>query len=437
MSVDFTQSGSVALLAAINKTFHVTFNFDYVALSNPAVMTDGASNSTVTVTPGPSPVYTGSKTLEYDRFSLAAVLATKKKTRPVGATATVLSYLDAINANSQIKLEARDVVDGPVKAYGDYIDVTISANSYLYQPGEVFRFNGYEKPNLVGRVAAAAASLGYGFHHDCVKYNGELYSVGGFGGSAAYTTLQKFDGVSWVSVSTLPRGRYGHTSIVLGDDLYLVGGTTGSGSATVTIVDKYNFITGVWSTVADCPTIFLYGDGCAINGKIYIFGGYPAATVAGDTPSVFIQYVYDPANNTWTTFNTTGISPRLGAAICTYNGSIYLLGGRYANLAIKEFWKIDPVTGATVRLADPPAAVGCRRAFLNFNGTLVSIFGDASSNVVYSNCCAFDPVAGTWSTWLTDAANSRAYGSVGYLGDTVYYFSGIRSGTGVATSIKL
>lgn len=437
MSVDFTQPGSAALLAAINRTFHVTMNLDLVTLSNPAVMTDGASNSTVTVTPGPLPIYTGSKLLEYDRFSLADVMASKRKTRPAVNAATVVACLDAINANSLIKLEPRDVVDGPVKPFGEFIDVTVSATSYLYQPGEVFRFNGYEKPNLTGRVAATAPSLAYGFHHDCVKYDGELYSVGGYGGASAYTAFQKFNGTSWVSLPALPRGRYGHTSVVLGDELYVIGGTTGSGSATVTIVDKYNFTTGVWSTVADCPTVFLYGDGCAINGKIYIFGGYPSASVSGDSPAVFIQYVFDPANNTWAVFNTSGISPRLGPAVCTYNGSIYLLGGRYANIAIKEFWKINPVTGEAVRLADPPAAVGCRRAFLNLNGTLVSIFGDASSNVVYSSCCAFDPVAGTWSTWLTDTTNSRAYGSVGYLGDTVYYFCGIKNGTGLATSIKL
>lgn len=436
MSVDFTQPGSTALLAAINKTFHVSMNLDLVTLSDPAVMTGGSSNSTVTVTPGPLPVYTGSKTLEYDRFSLAAVMASKKKTRPVGATSTVLSYLNAINANSQIKLEARDVVDGPVKAYGDYIDVTISSTSYLYQPGEVFRFNGYEKPVLTGKVAAAAPSLAYSFHHDCFKYNGELYNVGGFGGSSAFANFQKFDGVSWVSLPALPRGRYGHTSIILGDELYLVGGSTGA-STPLTIVDKYNFTTGVWSTVADCPSVFLYGDGCAINGKVYIFGGYPAAGVTGDAPATFVQYVYNPANNTWAAFNTTGISPRLGPGVCTYNGSIYLLGGRYANASIKDFWKINPATGATVRLADPPAAVNCRRAFLNFNGTLVSVFGEVASNSAYSNCCAFDPEAGTWSTWVTDATNSRAFGGAGYLGDTVYYFCGIRNGTGLATSLKL
>ena len=436
MSVDFTQSDSVALLAAINKTFHVTFNLDYVTLSNPAVMVDGSSNSTVTVTPGPVPVYTGSKTLEYDRFSLATVLATKKKTRPVGATATVLSYLDAINANSQIKLEARDVVDGPVKAYGDYIDVKISANSYLYQPGEVFRFSGYEKPTLTGKVAATAPSLAYSFHHDCVRYNGEIYNVGGYGGSSAFTNFQKFDGVSWVSLPPMPRGRYGHTSIVLGDELYIVGGSTGA-STPVTIVDKYNFVTGVWSTVADCPSIFLYGDGCSINGKIYIFGGYPAASVAGDAPATFVQYVYDPANNTWTAFNTTGITPRLGPGVCTYNGSIYLIGGRYANVGIKEFWKINPVTGAAVRLADPPSAIIPRRAFLNFNGTLVSVFGETAAQATYANCCAFDPEAGTWSTWLTDAANSRAFGGCSFLGDTVYYFCGIKGTSGLSTSVKL
>lgn len=438
MSVNFTQSGITALLAAINKTFSKAFTLGTITVSNPAVLADDTSNSTVTLTPaaGPSPIYSGSKTLKYDRFSLAAVMEGKNKLRPVGLTTTVYSYLDTINTRSAIKLEQRDVVDGPVKPYGDYVDVKIAATSYLYIPGETFRFNGYEKPTLTGRAAVGAPSLPYSFHHDCIRYEGELYVIGGYGGSSGFTTFYKFDGTSWTTLAALPRGRFGHTSVLLGDELYLIGGTTGT-STPVGIVDKYNFKTGVWSTVASCPSVFLYGDGCSINGKIYIFGGYPASGVTGDAPASFLQYVYDPVADTWTVFNSTGISPRLGPGVCTYNGFIYLLGGRYANAGIRDLWKINPTTGEAVRLADPPAAVNCRRAFLNQNGTLVSIFGESASNTVYSNCCAFDPEAGTWSTWLTDGTNSRAFGGVGYLGDTVYYFCGIRNGTGLSTSIKL
>lgn len=436
MSVNFAQSGITALLAAINKTFNKAFTLNTIAISDPAVLDGDTSNSTVTITPGVTPMYQGSKTLKYDRFSLATVMAAKDKSRPTGLTTTVYSYLDTINARSALKLEQRDVVDGPVKPYGDYVDVKIAATSYLYVPGETFRFNGYGKPNLTGKATSGAPTLPYSFHHDCIRYEGELYVIGGYGGSTAFTTFYKFDGTNWTTLSALPRGRWGHTSVLLGDELYLIGGITGTNTP-VSIVDKYNFKTGIWSTVANCPSVFLYGDGCSINGKIYIFGGYPAAGVTGDAPATFLQYVYDPANDTWSVFNTTGISPRLGPGVCTYNGFIYLLGGRYANAGIKELWKINPTTGAAVRLADPPAAVNGRRAFLNYNGTLISVFGEASSNVVYSNCTAYDPEADTWSTWLTDTTNSRAFGGVGYLGDTVYYFCGIRNGTGLATSIKL
>ena len=65
----------------------------------------------------------------------------------------------------------------------------------------------------------------------------------------------------------------------------------------MTTVERYDPTNDVWATVAPLPTPLRYQHAAAINGKIYVAGGYPGS----GTPSVNTVYFYDPPSNTWDT----------------------------------------------------------------------------------------------------------------------------------------
>ena len=88
----------------------------------------------------------------------------------------------------------------------------------------------------------------------------------------------------------LPNGpdvSYGHAAVVVGTDIYYIGGVGSSGSARYTVY-KYSTTSNTWTTVASIPTAFYYAAAGYYNGKIYIHGGYNNNNVFKDV------WVYTP-----------------------------------------------------------------------------------------------------------------------------------------------
>src|SRR5690606_30059590 len=87
---------------------------------------------------------------------------------------------------------------------------------------------------------------------------------------------------------------WGHASEVIGDTLYIVGGSgTGAPSTTVT---RYAVNSGTWSVGTPLPTAKSGGDMVSSGGSIYYIGGGNTAITAGDN----ITYKYTPASG-WST----------------------------------------------------------------------------------------------------------------------------------------
>ena len=73
--------------------------------------------------------------------------------------------------------------------------------------------------------------------HTSVVYNGYLYVIGGYTSSTTYSTEVYYAPLnpngtlgSWSSTTSLPSGRYSHTSVVYNGYLYVIGGATYSTS---------------------------------------------------------------------------------------------------------------------------------------------------------------------------------------------------------------
>ena len=82
-----------------------------------------------------------------------------------------------------------------------------------------------------------------------------------------------------------------------------------------------------WDTMADMPTGRLGPGVAAVNGRIYVIGGYGQAALD-------INEEYDPVTDTWTT-KTNMPTARSYFAIAVYQNKIYCIGGE-ETLALKK-----------------------------------------------------------------------------------------------------
>lgn len=135
---------------------------------------------------------------------------------------------------------------------------------------------------------------------------------------------------------------FGHASCVLGDTLYVAGGTP-SGDASSDFI-KYSISGNEWLISPPLPGVKAGGDLVAAGGKIYYIGGgnitYTSATSE--------QYVYDPTRGVWNTIANIPV-PVTGNVAESYGDSIIycIAGGWDTYLTTVQVYKIATNTWTT------------------------------------------------------------------------------------------
>jgi N-acetylneuraminic acid mutarotase len=185
--------------------------------------------------------------------------------------------------------------------------------------------------------------------------NGTLYAASG----TDQMSLYKFNASnnSWTFVSTSPSGKGGYQMVAVGTELFFItrfGRPVQSSPFTIGL-NVYDTIAGTWTTEVGQ---FQGADeqqemGVAVvSGKLYFVGGKPYAFNQA-TPRVV---VYDPANGSWTAKADMPVSvARPGAT--ALNGKLYVIGG-YSGVGTvtpKASTQVyDPSTNTWAQLADMP-----------------------------------------------------------------------------------
>ncbi len=158
-----------------------------------------------------------------------------------------------------------------------------------------------------------------------------LYAFGGFdsrgpnGGDVANTYVYNPDNNTWLARTPIISGTRSLAGAArLNDKVYLVGGTTSTGSTASTAVNVYNPATNSWSNAAPLKD-GVHSPGVAVLPDVnwlYIVGG----GINWD-PLVGGQ-VYDPATNTWS-YMTDAFSDyhRVGSGLTHVAGRLLLAGG--------------------------------------------------------------------------------------------------------------
>ena len=190
-----------------------------------------------------------------------------------------------------------------------------------------------------------------------VSHEGQLYVFGGSSQamSGATTNVHRYDPATdvWTALPPMATARGGPAAVVVGDDIWVIGGMDGSGESLAS-TEVYNIPTDAWSAG-------------------------PAMATARDNP---------------------------GAA--TAAGTVYVFGGRtrlasgtVVNGTLATMEALVPGAGAWQPAASMPTG---RRSFAVgvVDGKIVAAGGEATpSGGAFPHTEAYDPVTGSWQEWTS------------------------------------
>ncbi len=189
-----------------------------------------------------------------------------------------------------------------------------------------------------------------------------------------------------------------------------------------------------WQQLADVPYAQFEGQGAAVNGKIYIFGGFVAGSLNVTTQAA----VYDPANDTWTSITDAPI-PLTHASHAVDGDKIYVLGGYVGDHpggSTDQVWIYDTVNDTWTAGPSLPADRGGGGAAildrkLYYFGGATRTQGDTSSATDQPHTWSLDLGAtdnlgddGNNWTRLADLPSPRNHMAGAALGPYVYAVGG-------------
>jgi len=184
-------------------------------------------------------------------------------------------------------------------------------------------------------------------------------------------------------------------------------------------VEEYDPATDTWMRMEDMPTPRTFLCACAVDGKIYAFGGVTAGVPGADRNPSALE-VYDPALNTWET-KASMQTPRGLASACVANGKIYVMGGVIGsthNPGLSTVEVYDPATNAWAPRAAMPTGRSLPAAS-EVGGRVYVIGGGTFGGPTFSSVDVYDPDTDTWTSGIpmptarlglsTSVVNGRIY----------------------------
>lgn len=172
----------------------------------------------------------------------------------------------------------------------------------------------------------------------------------------------------WVQVSELPTWRMGDAAAAVNGEIYLIGGfdhheNLGGGAPALSTVDVYDTRTNTWHAAANMPTPRIAPQTAVFSNEIYVFGGYDRKGRRGASRYKKKVEMYDTGTGTWVKKRDMPIL-RDGFTTAVVDGKIYLIGGRVhdkkrnENVVTGLVEAYDPLTNRWEKRADMPTERG-------------------------------------------------------------------------------
>jgi len=342
----------------------------------------------------------------------------------------------------------------PATGSANAIEVTLSPSPAAYQAGMIVNFkasaintsavtinvNGLGnvtiKKNVTDDLAAGDIKAGQlinimhdgtnfqtlssssGNTPDCITLSTKVsppgYSYTGYG-SSTYMSTNLF----WTSKADLPIDKQAPGVCAYNNKLYVMGGTSGSGSIYVPKCYSYDPTGNTWTALANMPVPRFQCSAVVVNSKIYVIGGQNG----GACDEAYIQE-YDPAGNSWATKMATGTGLKL-AAMAVYNNKVYIFGGSgyCSNSPMNSVCVYDPASNTLTSISNMPISrLGASAVTV---GSKIYIFGgvNGSTNQNTARVDEFDPASGTY-VQKADMPTARANFAAVILNNTIYCIGG-------------
>ncbi|WP_370741245.1 Kelch repeat-containing protein, partial [Longirhabdus pacifica] len=173
-----------------------------------------------------------------------------------------------------------------------------------------------------------------------------MYAVGGFNGKFAFAsgTVEALDvsntPSAWIQVDSMETTRYNHTTAVVGDKIYSMGGnkTSGSDPDSRQSVEVYDSVQDKWTMISEqLNTSRIHAESAVVDDKIYVTGGSSATVEVLDTNN---------QQDGWKMADSMSYV-RASHGIAVVDKKIYVIGGD-AKQSMEVFDTQNPSQGWTV-----------------------------------------------------------------------------------------
>lgn len=250
---------------------------------------------------------------------------------------------------------------------------------------------------------------------DGLTYGGSLFRGSGF----------------WSTRTPLAGGNLtDHAAIGVGDYVYIIGGAKEGGNVT-NEVWKYDPILHNYTRMAGMPEPRYRFGADIVDNKIYVVGGRNVSDDTGSPPNnglVQSTFIYDINSNTWRT-GADALEMQGDCCAAALNGKVYMVGGygiNYTYLNIAEVY--DPIKDAWTVLPDMPTPRGDLMCAA-LDGEIYALGGyydptNKNSNSFSEKMESFNPSTGLW-TGRPDLLTPRGDAGIAVLeGDRIMLVGG-------------
>jgi N-acetylneuraminic acid mutarotase len=170
-----------------------------------------------------------------------------------------------------------------------------------------------------------------------------------------------------------------------------------------------------WSSGTPIPTPLAYTMTAALEGKIYVAGGY-AGPCCNGTVVADVQ-IYDPATNTW----STGVplpTARWSGAAAAADGKLYVIGGTTPTglEQVTTVWAFDPRTSTWSVKASLPAPLSSPG--IAVRDGIIYVVGGYDGGARLNTLESYDPKTDSW-TELAPLLVGKSEASAARIVDTI------------------
>jgi N-acetylneuraminic acid mutarotase len=255
--------------------------------------------------------------------------------------------------------------------------------------------------------------------HTVVVAGGSIYALAGSGARGPVMEVERFDGRTWTSETTLPgEGLNAPAAVAFDDRIYVIGGFEGLSNVPTSAVHVFDPASKQWSRAASLPAPRGGHAAVVLDGKIHVLGG-------GNSESTIADHsVYDPATNRWSAAAPLPRAEGSPAAV-VFRGRIYAIGGRSGFSDFGAVYIYDPARDTWTK--GPPIPPRGTAGAVVYRGA-VFVFGGESQrrNKTLNDVLRLGPNGKAWRR-VNKLPTARNYARAVFFGDAVYVIGGSRS----------